>query len=320
MKIGNLEVYGVIYKITNKVNNKVYIGQTKQKRGFKGRYGAKGEGIERIYNYYKTNMKCKDTIKNINQHLMKSIEKYGFENFEVIEIYDVAFSKKELDIKEKIYIRLYNCISNGYNTLEGGNETPVKQGGNHYKAKYSNEQIIETKRLMCETKLTSSEISKITGVDVNSISVIRSVQSWSSVGEEYNEELIRQKELRKYRSEFNCREHEDIIKEYYNKGYTQLETCKALNLVDEDYVITNRRCALPKYEEMVTMYRIFKHRELGKTKICQECGMEYILSLTKRSTHNRKYCNKCAKEVDRKKSKERQRKKRNKINKTSVEK
>lgn len=37
MKIGNLEVYGVIYKITNKVNNKVYIGQTVL--GFKKRYG-----------------------------------------------------------------------------------------------------------------------------------------------------------------------------------------------------------------------------------------------------------------------------------------
>lgn len=28
MKIGNIEVYGVIYKITNTINNKVYIGQT----------------------------------------------------------------------------------------------------------------------------------------------------------------------------------------------------------------------------------------------------------------------------------------------------
>ena len=36
MKIGNLEVYGVIYKITNKINRKIYIGQTIE--GFKKRY------------------------------------------------------------------------------------------------------------------------------------------------------------------------------------------------------------------------------------------------------------------------------------------
>ena len=311
MKIGNLEVYGVIYKITNKVNKKVYIGQTTNNKGFVGRYNSKGIGIERVYNYYKRLEISKPT--SCNFHLMRSIEKYGFDSFEIIEVLDYAFSKDELDIKEIVYIDLYDCVNQGYNTLKGGYYTPMSKGENHNNSKYSNEQIIETKRLMCETKLTSREISEITGVDINSISVIRSVQSWSSVGEEYNEELIRQKELRKYRSEFNCREHEDIIKEYYNKGYTQLETCKALNLVDEDYVITNRRCALPKYEEMVTMYRIFKHRELGKTKICQECGMEYILSLTKRSTHNRKYCNKCAKEVKKRKTREQRQRKRRKV-------
>nr|DAX85667.1 MAG TPA: intron associated endonuclease [Caudoviricetes sp.] len=35
MKVGNLEVYGIIYKITNKVNGKVYIGQTAQKMDLK---------------------------------------------------------------------------------------------------------------------------------------------------------------------------------------------------------------------------------------------------------------------------------------------
>lgn len=41
MYIGNIEVYGVIYKITNKINKKTYIGQTKGKRGFESRYKFK---------------------------------------------------------------------------------------------------------------------------------------------------------------------------------------------------------------------------------------------------------------------------------------
>lgn len=119
MKIGNLKVYGIIYKITNLKNKKVYIGQTDRARGFKDRYCAHGNGIERVYNYYKRELR---QGKICNNHLMKSIEKYGFDNFKVDECFDVAFSRTELDIKERIYIEYYNSTNNelGYNILKGG--------------------------------------------------------------------------------------------------------------------------------------------------------------------------------------------------------
>lgn len=116
MKIGNIECYGVIYKITNKINEKVYIGQTTT--GFKKRYEYKGEGIERVYNYHSS--KKNNNNGYYNFHLLKSIEKYGFDVFEVIEIFDIAFSKEELDIKEKHYIKLFDSIENGYNCAVGG--------------------------------------------------------------------------------------------------------------------------------------------------------------------------------------------------------
>ena len=76
------EIYGIIYKIRNKINNKVYIGQTCQKGGFNKRYPHKGKDIERVYklhlyNYNKKNKKC------CNIQLLKDIERYGFDNFEV---------------------------------------------------------------------------------------------------------------------------------------------------------------------------------------------------------------------------------------------
>lgn len=120
MKIGNLDIYGVIYKITNKINGKVYIGQTTNKRGFNGRYNRKGVGIERVYNYH---LSCKKQGKAYNYHLLNSIEKYGFKNFDVVEVMDFAFSKKELDIKEYTYIKKYNSFSNGYNSTMGGDGT-----------------------------------------------------------------------------------------------------------------------------------------------------------------------------------------------------
>ena len=114
MIINNLEVYGIIYKVTNSVNGKVYIGQTTNSNGFKGRYDYKGEGVERIYNKYQA--------RGGNEHLFNSIKKYGFNSFKVEEIFDIAFSQTELNIKEKTYIRLYNSDNNkfGYNKTDGG--------------------------------------------------------------------------------------------------------------------------------------------------------------------------------------------------------
>lgn len=117
MKIGNLEVYGIIYKIENMINSKVYIGQTIHERGFDGRYKFNGKGIERVYkyhNFYKTKN------KTYNKHLLGAIKIYGFESFKVVKIFDIAFSKEELDIKEDTYINLFNSIDNGYNNRGGG--------------------------------------------------------------------------------------------------------------------------------------------------------------------------------------------------------
>lgn len=118
MLIGNLEVYGIIYKITNMVNGKIYIGQTTI--GFKNRY-ANGGGtlIDRVYRHhnYRENKNF-----DYNKHLLSSIKKYGLISFEVKEYFDIAFSKDELDIKECTYIKLYNCLNKkyGYNHKEGG--------------------------------------------------------------------------------------------------------------------------------------------------------------------------------------------------------
>ena len=110
-----MKIYGIIYKIENLVNGKVYIGQTTRK--FNERYY--GHGIEGVYKYYQFR---KEDNSGYNDHLYKAINKYGFNNFKVIEQFDVAFSKTELDIKERTYIKLYNSTNRkyGYNYKDGG--------------------------------------------------------------------------------------------------------------------------------------------------------------------------------------------------------
>ena len=118
------EVYGIIYKIENLVNGKIYIGQTT--RSFNERYNAKGKGIERVYGYL---LGCERYGDSHNVYLLKSIRKYGFINFEVEEVFDIAYDRKELDEKEKYWIKYYNaCDPNyGYNSLPGGTEGGINK-------------------------------------------------------------------------------------------------------------------------------------------------------------------------------------------------
>ena len=129
--IGNIEIYGYIYKITNRINGKIYIGQTIN--GFDNRY------------------RCGNVEKYThNIHLKKSIDKYGIENFEICKIFDIAWSKEELDIKEKCWISIYNCTNKnyGYNISDGGSN------GNNFKGKTDEEM-----KIICEkiSKANSGE-------------------------------------------------------------------------------------------------------------------------------------------------------------------
>lgn len=116
-------VYGYIYIIRNMVNNKLYIGQTTLT--FERRYG---------YNINKNTH---------NKHLQNSIEKYGIENFSIVESFDRAYSKDELDALEDMYIKIYETTNPecGYNKKYGGSngrhteETKAKISENQFGSK-----------------------------------------------------------------------------------------------------------------------------------------------------------------------------------------
>ena len=118
--IDGKEYYGIIYKIENIINHKVYIGQTSQERGFKDRYCRKGQGIERVYNSYLYEQKHN---RHYNVYLFRAIEKYGFDAFVIDEIFDVALTEYELNEKEIFYIEKFDSFRNGYNSTLGGDGT-----------------------------------------------------------------------------------------------------------------------------------------------------------------------------------------------------
>lgn len=105
---------GFIYKITNQVNGKVYIGQTRQ-------------SVESRWNQHK----CKARKRSDgNNHFHNAILKYGEDKFTVEVLEECEFS--ELDSREIFYIAQYDSFKNGYNTTYGGGGNRVLDVYNKY--------------------------------------------------------------------------------------------------------------------------------------------------------------------------------------------
>jgi group I intron endonuclease len=92
----------IIYKSTNKITKKIYIGQTKHTLDTR---------IKNHINESKTKSK---------RPFMLSINKHGIDNF-TFELIDSANNLEELNDKEIYWINFYNSVSpNGYNVTGGG--------------------------------------------------------------------------------------------------------------------------------------------------------------------------------------------------------
>jgi group I intron endonuclease len=120
---------GYIYKITNLVNNKIYIGQTcrtieqRWKEHLKRRLYENGNG----YNY----------------HLYKSMRKYGTENF-IIE--EIEYCNDDiLNEREMFWIQEYESFNPdiGYNATMGGSGSRIYNYNEVYERYDNGESLVE---------------------------------------------------------------------------------------------------------------------------------------------------------------------------------
>lgn len=74
-------------------------------------------------------LKKKKNNEFVNKHLYNSIEKYGFNAFEVYEEFDKAYTKEELNVLEEKYIRQFNSTNRkyGYNIKNGGDNRKLTE-------------------------------------------------------------------------------------------------------------------------------------------------------------------------------------------------
>lgn len=131
-----MEYYGWIYCITNLINNKKYIGQTADKKGYKERW--------------RKHRSCLRRGNHKNSHLQNAWNKYGEENFEFILLHEYKYKSKEdvrnkLNDMEKYYIDKWNLFDRdlGYNIASAGSN------GNNFAGK-SEEEMKEYGKLRSE--------------------------------------------------------------------------------------------------------------------------------------------------------------------------
>lgn len=130
-----------IYKITNLINNKVYIGKTSS---------TVEERLKEHINDSKKE-RCE------KRPLYDAMNKYGIDNF-IIEIVETDIPDKQINDKEQYYIKQYNSYvgfdnSNGYNATLGGDSKKYKE--------YSIEAIVQ----MYKNDKNCAEIAKVVNLD-----------------------------------------------------------------------------------------------------------------------------------------------------------
>lgn len=179
----------IIYKATNLVNGKIYIGLT-----------IKTLKVRKIQH-------ISGSRNNSNLAFHRALRKYGENNF-VWETIDSAKTEEELKEKEIYWIAYYNCCvfadnSNGYNLSSGGDGTSgykqtdaqkqknsdirkkkgLAKGSKNIKAKLTENEVLQIKELIKEG-LSLRDIADKFGVCQDSIGRIRNGKTWNHVGED----------------------------------------------------------------------------------------------------------------------------------------
>ncbi len=166
-----------IYKITNKINGKSYIGQTTDYKRRFSEHKAKGYNNEE------------------NKLLYYAFDKYGIDNFTFEVIEDKTPNYNE---REKYWIQYYDSYENGYNMTLGGEEPPLNIKENSPFATHTQEDVDKVIDLLINTTIQMKDIAVLTNYDYSTIKRINSGKLW------HNEKLaypLRKETSREYQKE-----------------------------------------------------------------------------------------------------------------------
>lgn len=141
---------GLIYKYTNKINGKIYIGQT----------------IQTLVMRHKKHLNDGKNSKN-KSYFDRALKKYGENNF-ILEVVENNIDADKIDEREIYWIKYFDSYytsGKGYNMTKGGKWSTSAQ-------KLHGFQEDEIKRLLIEDKLSYREICETVHATMDSVSGI----------------------------------------------------------------------------------------------------------------------------------------------------
>lgn len=203
----------LIYKITNLINNKIYIGKTTRSLDVRWK-----EHIQ--------------DSKNGKTPLYLAIQKYGIENFKIEIIQDDIFDIEELNRLEQYYIQQYDSLShnNGYNIALGGD-------GGRTTSKLSESDIKKIIGILSDENnlLSYEEIGKQFNIDKSVIQNINVGKSWFQPDINYP--------IRKYNTTgltIPKNLYKNIIDDILNSSLSLKEISKKFNLSENQLTAINQ--------------------------------------------------------------------------------
>jgi len=112
-----------IYKATNIVNEKVYIGYTS--------------------NFEARKKKHKKTSEKSTIRFYEAIRKYGWDNFE----WEIIYQSRDMDhcknVMENYFIQMYDSYKNGYNSTLGGDGFDSEINSYYAKIRWQNQEYAD---------------------------------------------------------------------------------------------------------------------------------------------------------------------------------
>lgn len=168
-----------------------------------GIYILKFTGTDRVYVGQSTNIEMRYT-----KH--KTMLRNGYSNYKLKEMYNLygiptldiiysqhTYDRLTLDERENYYIKEYRAVEHGLNinsTAGGGGGTGL-QGEVHGNSRYTNEQITQVFKLLCESDNSFLLISEYTGVSIHTIRDISKGKTHKWLSEKYPEKYLIMLEL-----------------------------------------------------------------------------------------------------------------------------
>lgn len=210
-----------IYKLIFPNTNKVYIGQS--------------INIESRYLSHISNMRS----NKASQKLLKAFTEYGIPILEIL----VECCENELNKYENEAIEIFDSFNNGFNTLETSEEMPQwknkLKGEDNGAAAYTNEQILNVVKLMCDPSLTLYKISEVTNVKYATIRKISQGVQHLWVMEQYPKLWNQMQQAKDIRTQYNVKNRVEVLKDKFSAKSQGIHYPQVISPIGEIYTIDN---------------------------------------------------------------------------------